>query len=152
MVAHSAEKAFEDQLERETARMRDGTPPDEATLRRERRRDPLPGLREIARRASAMRAEAWAEFEREWQPVREERLLRPLRLLAGSMDARPAEGVEIERKYLLTGLPPRAAEVTPLEIDQGYLPGERIQGAGSNARRPEQLGRHRSWRSESRSV
>lgn len=127
MVAHSAEAAFEDQLERETARMRDGTPSDEKTLRRERRRDPLPGLREIARRASTMRAEAWDEFEREWLPVREERLLAPLRSLAAALESRAPAGVEIERKYLLTSLPPRAEEVEPLQIEQGYLPGKRIQ-------------------------
>ncbi len=34
--------------------------------------------------------------------------------------------VEIERKYLLTALPPEAAAAPVVEIDQGYLPGERI--------------------------
>lgn len=34
--------------------------------------------------------------------------------------------VEIERKYLLRGLPDRAREAPSLEIDQGYLPGTRI--------------------------
>jgi adenylate cyclase len=33
---------------------------------------------------------------------------------------------EIERKYLLRELPARAAGAPSLEIDQGYLPGERI--------------------------
>jgi CYTH domain-containing protein len=44
---------------------------------------------------------------------------------------------EIERKFLLRGLPPRAREAPSFEIDQGYLPGDRInerirraQGAG----------------------
>ncbi|MCB9553353.1 MAG: CHAD domain-containing protein [Myxococcales bacterium] len=37
------------------------------------------------------------------------------------------EGVEIERKYLLSGLPPAAeAAGPPAELDQGYLPGERL--------------------------
>jgi CYTH domain-containing protein len=34
--------------------------------------------------------------------------------------------VEIERKYLLTALPPEAVTAPQVEIDQGYLPGERI--------------------------
>ena len=34
---------------------------------------------------------------------------------------------EIERKYLLRGQPPRAVGVPSLEIDQGYIPGERIR-------------------------
>ena len=33
---------------------------------------------------------------------------------------------EIERKYLLRGLPPQTTGATALHIDQGYLPGERI--------------------------
>jgi adenylate cyclase len=33
---------------------------------------------------------------------------------------------EIERKYLLRGLPDRVGEAVALEIDQGYLPGTRI--------------------------
>jgi CYTH domain-containing protein len=33
---------------------------------------------------------------------------------------------EIERKYLLTALPPRVLTATAVHIDQGYLPGVRI--------------------------
>ncbi len=33
---------------------------------------------------------------------------------------------EIERKYLLRALPPRIADASSVEIDQGYLPGTRI--------------------------
>jgi CYTH domain-containing protein len=35
--------------------------------------------------------------------------------------------VEIERKYLLSGLPEAVANVRPVTIDQGWLPGERLQ-------------------------
>lgn len=35
--------------------------------------------------------------------------------------------VEIERKYLLSGVPEAALMVTPVVIDQGWLPGERLQ-------------------------
>jgi CYTH domain-containing protein len=34
---------------------------------------------------------------------------------------------EIERKYLLRGQPPRSVGAPWLEIDQGYIPGERIR-------------------------
>jgi len=37
-----------------------------------------------------------------------------------------ADDREIERKYLLNGLPPRVAGAESIEIDQGYIPGERI--------------------------
>ena len=35
--------------------------------------------------------------------------------------------VEIERKYLLSSLPEAALGVTPIVIDQGWLPGERLR-------------------------
>jgi adenylate cyclase len=37
-----------------------------------------------------------------------------------------ANDIEIERKYLLRALPDRAAHAPFVEIDQGYLPGSRI--------------------------
>lgn len=42
--------------------------------------------------------------------------------------------VEIERKYLLRELPARVDGVPSLEIDQGYLPGERINERVRRAR------------------
>ena len=35
--------------------------------------------------------------------------------------------LEIERKYLLRGLPPAVAQAPSVEIDQGYLPGNQIR-------------------------
>ncbi len=49
-----------------------------------------------------------------------------LRSFTASLRGRPPSGVEIERKYLLSGLPPACEGVTPLELDQGYVPGERL--------------------------
>lgn len=42
------------------------------------------------------------------------------------VDANPSNDREIERKYLLRALPERVASATSLEIDQGYLPGIKI--------------------------
>ena len=44
---------------------------------------------------------------------------------------------EIERKYLLRRLPDRAREAPSLEIDQGYLPGTRINERIRRSRSPE---------------
>jgi len=44
---------------------------------------------------------------------------------------------EIERKYLLRELPPRVIGARALEIDQGYLPGERINERVRRARGPD---------------
>ncbi len=38
----------------------------------------------------------------------------------------PSRDVEIERKYLLRSCPPEASSAPVVDIDQGYLPGERI--------------------------
>jgi len=40
--------------------------------------------------------------------------------------ANPSDDREIERKYLLCALPDRALTAESLEIDQGYIPGVRI--------------------------
>jgi len=42
--------------------------------------------------------------------------------IAGLVD----QGQEIERKFLLSGLPPLEGAEGPVEIEQGYLPGERL--------------------------
>lgn len=44
----------------------------------------------------------------------------------GALSARLRRGVEIERKYLLSALP-QVADAQALEIEQGYLPGERFR-------------------------
>jgi adenylate cyclase len=50
---------------------------------------------------------------------------------------------EIERKYLLTALPPRTRTASALHIDQGYLPGRRIN---ERVRRTERDGSLRYYR------
>lgn len=52
--------------------------------------------------------------------------LATLRAVAEAWRAASAPPVEIERKWLLSALPPRAAEVTPDELAQGYLPGSEL--------------------------
>jgi len=47
--------------------------------------------------------------------------------LASQLTARPRESVEIERKYLLRGLPEAALGVEPIEIEQGWLPGRKVR-------------------------
>jgi adenylate cyclase len=42
------------------------------------------------------------------------------------MPAHHSQDREIERKYLLTGRPARVDDANSVEIDQGYLPGARI--------------------------
>jgi CHAD domain-containing protein/CYTH domain-containing protein len=52
-------------------------------------------------------------------------------------------GVEIERKYLLTGVPPRAGSAPVEEIEQGYIPGA---GISERLRRSRSAGKSRCYR------
>ena len=127
-VAAAMEKAATERGRRVAALVREGETLDRAALRRERRRDPMPGLLALAALAQTRRERAWTEFERDWLGQAEELLLAPATQLAVALEASsPRPLVEIERKYLLRELPPKARQTAPVEIEQGYVPGERIQ-------------------------
>lgn len=130
LIAEAMEAAARQRGERVAQAVREGDVMDQATLRRERRRDPMPGLIALAGLVQARRDDEWQTAEAEWLRAGRTRLLGPVEAAARELDAclpGPAEPpMEYERKYLLRGLPPRALEVEPLEIEQGYLPGERI--------------------------
>ena len=57
---------------------------------------------------------------------RTDELLAGLRGISGQLAGRARDNLEIERKYLLDGLPGAVQGVTALEVDQGWLPGERL--------------------------
>ncbi len=88
--------------------------------------DPRPGLVALAHRLRDIAESAYARFQAEWLGGRAAGFFGDVRGLAVRLTARAAAGREIERKYLLTALPPEAGAVEPLEIDQGWLPGERL--------------------------
>ena len=126
LIAEAMEDAAQERGKRVAERLRSASGLDTSSLRRERRRDPMPGLMALASRVQSRRQEAWLEIERDWLPHAGPRLLEPLLGLAQALDRDAPAAVEIERKYLLTGLPERVRSETPAEIDQGYLPGEKI--------------------------
>ncbi len=95
-------------------------------LRRARRRDPRPGLVALARLLRERGAAAFARVEREWLGDASGPFFADVEALAGELERRPAAGIEIERKYLLSGLPPRSKKGAVAEIRQGYLPGRRL--------------------------
>jgi CHAD domain-containing protein/CYTH domain-containing protein len=90
-------------------------------------RDPMrPGLLAIARRLRAGTDESFASFRAAWEGAgasefwsQAARAAETLRMLGGATQ-------EIERKYLLEGLPARARETPPLVVEQGYLPGRHL--------------------------
>ena len=87
----------------------------------------LPGLVELTRRVDARVGELFGILEGEWLGDGARALLRRVEELAEGLERSARAGVEIERKYLLSALPviPPHAEV--LEVDQGWLPGERLR-------------------------
>jgi CYTH domain-containing protein len=61
-----------------------------------------------------------------WLVDRAETCFRSIDGMADAIAALVGQGQEIERKFLLTGLPSLDGAEGPVEIEQGYLPGERL--------------------------
>jgi CHAD domain-containing protein/CYTH domain-containing protein len=88
--------------------------------------DPRPGLVGLAHRLRDIAEGAYARFQTEWLAGQSLGFFSAIRALAATLTARAAAGREIERKYLLKALPAETATVEPIEIEQGWLPGERL--------------------------
>jgi CYTH domain-containing protein len=100
---------------------------DARALGRERRRDERLGLVTLAARARLDRDRLFAELERGWLRGRSQPLFQELRGVADGLATPAAPEAEIERKFLLSALPPRAAAAPAEEVEQGWLPGERLR-------------------------
>jgi CYTH domain-containing protein/CHAD domain-containing protein len=100
---------------------------DTRMLGREQRRDERLGLVALAARAHGERDQLFADLERRWLGGRARALFEELRALADALAAPATQDTEIERKYLLSALPPAAATASAAEIEQGWLPGERLR-------------------------
>jgi CYTH domain-containing protein len=82
----------------------------------------------LASRLHERAAHAFTEVRDSWLGARAEVLAAEMMLIAEHLEAIAIRGsdVEIERKYLLTGLPAEVRGADAAEIEQGYLPGERL--------------------------
>ncbi len=89
---------------------------------------PERGLLLIAARLHERAARAFAEVRDSWLGPRAEVLIAELLTVAEQLEAVAIRGsdIEIERKYLLSDLPAEARGASAVEIEQGYLPGERL--------------------------
>ena len=88
--------------------------------------DPRPGLVALAHRLRDIAESAYTRFQAEWLGGKSAGFFADVRDLAARLTARATAGREIERKYLLSAVPPEASTVEALEIEQGWLPGERL--------------------------
>jgi CHAD domain-containing protein/CYTH domain-containing protein len=86
----------------------------------------VPGLAALVERLRSRAADRFAEVEGEWLGARAAELPSRARDIADQLDAAALGDREIERKYLLTDLPDEVRASPSEEVEQGYLPGERL--------------------------
>lgn len=91
----------------------------------------------LGARLDQRQAALWAEFEQGDLAVRRRELVELAEAAASALESLASTGVEIERRYLLSGMPdlPEGAQV--LEIEQGWLPGERVRERLRRVRGPQ---------------
>ena len=128
IVAVALREAAAEQGDRVSRAVRKKHEVDAATLRRERRRDPSFGLMAIAARTKRRKADAYQQLAAAWLGGKAEEMLEESRRAGAVLatEAHDLEGIEIERKYLLSGLPDAVLGHPAKEMDQGYLPGVRV--------------------------
>lgn len=102
---------------------------DAGALDKERRRDERLGLVALAARAQGRRDSRFASLARGWLGGAGGRFFDELAALGRELGtpAPPAVPLERERKFLLSGVPERATHEPPVEIAQGWLPGQRLR-------------------------
>jgi CHAD domain-containing protein/CYTH domain-containing protein len=88
--------------------------------------DVLPGLEAVMASLEARGFQTFAHTRSTWLLGRAEAFFREIDRMADAIAALVGQGQEIERKFLLTGLPSLDGAEGPVEIEQGYLPGERL--------------------------
>ena len=88
--------------------------------------DVLPGLAAVMASLESRGFQAFAKIRPTWLVDRAETFFRETDRMADAIAALAGKGQEIERKFLLTGLPSLDGAEGPVEIEQGYLPGERL--------------------------
>jgi CHAD domain-containing protein/CYTH domain-containing protein len=84
------------------------------------------GLRTLADALRARGAQAFDTAAREWLVPGRQAFFDQLQSVGQALERRSSHGREVERKYLLKRLPGAVAAAPSVEIEQGYLPGERL--------------------------
>ncbi|MGH7710338.1 MAG: CHAD domain-containing protein [Gemmatimonadaceae bacterium] len=85
-----------------------------------------PGLVALAESIRSHAEAAFARAQAEWLGNAADAFLKRTREFAERLKSLSRPGVEIERKFLLRGMPPSMPAAETHEIAQGYLPGERL--------------------------
>lgn len=114
----------------------------ERELASERRRDERDGLVRIACIVRQRRDELFATLQEEWLSGQVATFTEALQL-QGAVFAAEGRHKEVERKFLLSGLPHRVRETPYAEIVQGWLPGTQLR---ERLRRTSENGNDRYYR------
>lgn len=117
--------AASDQAHKLSSTVLEGNP-GRLSVRRARHDHARPGLLAIARRLRAGLDESFSSFSAAWSGGAADEFWDDVDQAAASLRARGPGSTEIERKYLLSGVPREVRSTRALEIEQGYLPGERL--------------------------
>jgi len=88
--------------------------------------DAVPGLTTLTRALQTRGTEAFKAASAVWLQNRGEAFFHQVESAAGAIADLARGDQEVERKFLLTGLPPLDRAGDPVEIEQGYLPGDRL--------------------------
>jgi CHAD domain-containing protein/CYTH domain-containing protein len=103
------------------------TPASEVLPSAGRRRGPArTGFVSLARLAQERSAASFEKFLAEWSESTSKKFFRDVNRLSRELKAHAPRNLEIERKYLLSALPPSMPEASAVSMDQGYIPGDRI--------------------------
>jgi CHAD domain-containing protein/CYTH domain-containing protein len=138
-VARGIEESALEQARAMTAAARGGK-----RARSPGRRDVRAGLLALAQRVELERHERGLHLAAAWRAGPErEGLSDALDALVDAVLAEARDGLEIERKYLLSAQPGLPAEAQAFEVEQGWLPGERLQERLRRVRRGAEV---RCWR------
>ncbi len=104
-----------------------GTPGSDPGGDRENDRYPsLAGFAILARQAQELALDAFRRLTREWGKRGSDRFFADLENACVVMEQRERQGMEIERKYLLSGVPAEMPRAQASRIVQGYVPGSAL--------------------------
>lgn len=123
-----------------------GGDPDE--VRKARRHNEGPGLLELTRRSYQRVDTLFEQLEKNWFTDGLDQLTQAVEKLALELEGIDGQNREIERKYLLQARPARIDENSEstdvVEIDQGWLPGDKIRERLRRTRRGDKVRYYRT--------
>ncbi len=99
---------------------------DEREQRRARRRNPMSGLLALTEQSRAAQKKLFRAHGK-WRKVDWPALQQDVNAVLDQLTVVAPAGLEIERKYLLHSVPERAGSAESVDVEQGWLPGARLQ-------------------------